>query len=114
MKTSKRWAFVALAVVLSSLSIAATAQSPRLVWRVGEFNDSSGEFRSQDIDYANPKSDPVYIVGKSTDQDWLRFQPGPANGMTGARLHPFTIRFNLKEQPRGVYRLKITILYETP
>ncbi|HEU5402083.1 MAG TPA: polysaccharide lyase family protein [Terriglobales bacterium] len=114
MKTSKRWAFVALAVVLSSLSIAATAQSPRLVWRVGEFNDSSGEFRSQDIEYANPKSDPVYIVGKSTDQDWLRFQPGPANGMTGARLHPFTIRFNLKEQPRGVYRLKIAILYETP
>ncbi len=84
------------------------------MWRIGEFNDSSGEFRSRDIDYASPKSDVVYVVGKSTDQDWLRFQPGPANGMTGGRLHPFTIRFTLKDQPRGVYRLKIAMLYETP
>ncbi|MDT8070267.1 MAG: polysaccharide lyase family protein [Terriglobia bacterium] len=116
MKTPKSWALLAVAVVLSSFSLRAGAQESgsQLVWRVGEFNDSSGEFRSQGIDYANPKNDPVYIVGKSTDQDWLRFQPGPANGMTGGRLHPFTIRFNLKAEPRGVYLLKIAMLYETP
>src|SRR5882672_11974431 len=76
-----------------------------VLWRIGTFNASSGEFRSQDIDYADPKSDVTYIVGKSSDHDWLRFQPGPANGMTGAKLHPFTIRFNLAEPPKGVYRL---------
>jgi len=115
MKTLQRWAVAALAVALSS-SFYANAQNSnsRMVWRIGEFNDSSGEFRSQDIDYSNPKSDPVYVVGKSTVQDWLRFQPGPANGMTGGRLHPFTIRFDLKDEPRGVYRLKIAMLYETP
>jgi len=85
-----------------------------VLWRIGTFNASSGEFRSQDIDYADPKSDPVYVVGKSGDHDWLRFQPGPANGMTGGRLHPFTIRFDLAEPPKGLYRLKLAVLYETP
>ena len=86
----------------------------RVLWRIGTFNASSGEFRSQDIDYADPKSDPVYVVGKSSEHDWLRFQPGPANGMTGGRLHPFTIQFNLAEPPKGLYRLKLAVLYETP
>ena len=86
----------------------------QVLWRIGSFNASSGEFRSQDIDYADPKSDPVFVVGKSGDYDWLRFQPGPANGMTGGRLHPFKIRFDLAEPPKGLYRLKIAVLYETP
>src|SRR6476620_6453177 len=105
----------ALIVALTSLSLFAKTQDvpSTLVWRIGEFNASSGEFRSQDIDYANPKSDPVYVVGKSTNQDWLRFQPGPANGMTGGRVHPFTIKFNLPSQPKGIFRLKIAMLYET-
>ena len=100
--------------ILISCTLYSGAQNPQsnVVWRIGEFNASSGEFRSQDIDYA--KSDLTYEVGKSSAKDWWRFQPGPANGMTGGRLHPFTIRFDLPGQPRGVYRLKIAMLYETP
>jgi alpha-mannosidase len=87
----------------------------RTLWKIGNFDASSGEFRSQGIDYTDPKSDPVFVVGKSGNQDWYRFQPGPANGMSGARLHPFTIRFSLTSaSPRAVYRLKIAMLYETP
>ena len=86
-----------------------------LIWRIGTFDYSSNEFRSQGIDYADPKQDPVYRVGHSKDsEDWWRFQPGPANGMTGGREHPFTVLFDIKQPPRGVYRLTIAVLYETP
>ncbi len=85
------------------------------VWRIGVFDHSSNEFRSQGINFSDPKQDPVYHVGQSKDsEDWQRFQPGPANGMAGGREHPFTVVFNLRDAPRGVYRLKIAMLYETP
>src|SRR4029077_17973463 len=72
------------------------------------------EFRAQDIPYADPKSDPAFVVGKSKDQDWYRFQPGPANGITDGRYHPSTVQFSLAESPQGVYYLRIAVLYETP
>lgn len=114
-----RLKLIAMAVTASMLCSLPRSQAqgpPRgqVLWRIGTFNASSGEFRSQDIDYADPKSDVNYVVGKSGDQDWLRFQPGPANGMTGARLHPFTIHFSLTDSPKGIYRLKVAVLYETP
>ena len=93
---------------------ASQTKASKTLWRIGIFNASSGEFRSQDIDYTDPKSDPVYVVGKSSEHDWLRFQPGPANGMTGGRLHPFTIQFSLSDQPRGVFRFHLAVLNETP
>jgi len=110
--TLRKLALYAAASLL--LCGAAHAATPSTVWRIGTFNDSSGEFRSQDIDYASPASDPVYRVGSSTVKDWLRFQPGPANGLAGGRLHPFTVLFDLKNHPRGVYSLKLAMLYETP
>lgn len=101
------------------LAIVATASAPAfaaevLVWRIGTFDYSSSEFRSEGINYSDTRQDPVYRVGESDSNDWWRFQPGPANGMTGGRAHPFTILFNLRDKPSGVYRLTIAILYETP
>ena len=101
-------------LLMMAMLPAVAHSAERTLWKIGNFDASSGEFRSQGIDYTDPKSDPVFVVGKSGNQDWYRFQPGPANGMTGARLHPFTIRFSLTSAPRGVYRLKIAMLYETP
>ena len=87
----------------------------KIIWEIGKLDASSGEFRSQGIDYSKKESDAVYRVGKSKDsEDWPRFQPGPANGMAGGRVHPFTILFTLPEKPAGVYRLTVGILYETP
>jgi hypothetical protein len=104
------------AFLLFALSMSVTASGQeQSVWKIGVFNYSSSEFRNHDvINYADPKSDPVYVVGKSTEQDWYRFQPGPANGMTGGRFHPFTIKFKLPSAPTGVYRLKVGMLYEMP
>lgn len=93
---------------------ACSAAQPHVLWQIGKFDDSSQEFRSQDIDYGSPSSDLIYTVGVNRDSDWIRFQPGPANAETGGRLHPFTVRFALDQQPRGLYQLRVAILYETP
>ncbi|MGA8867257.1 MAG: polysaccharide lyase family protein [Candidatus Sulfotelmatobacter sp.] len=101
-------------LMMAMLLPAVAYSAERTLWKIGEFDASSGEFKSQGIDYANPKSDPVFVVGHSDNKDWYRFQPGPANGITGGRVHPFTIRFSLNTAPHGVYHLKIAMLYETP
>ena len=102
------------ALCMAVMLPAAANATEKTLWKIGTFDGSSGEFKSQDINYADPKSDPVFVVGESRDKDWYRFQPGPANGMAGGRLHPFTVKFALKDTPRGAYHLKIAILYETP
>src|SRR5580700_1413369 len=96
----KTWAGLLLTALLSPLYGLAQDHP---VWKIGTFDYSSGEFRSVGIDYTDPKSNLVFVVGQNRDKDWYRFQPGPANGVTGGRLHPFTIRFSLKDSPRGVY-----------
>lgn len=102
--------------MLAIASISGLAQEQEgTIWQIGTFDRASGEFRSSSANYADPKSDPVYRVGQSKDnEDWQRFQPGNANGMAGGREHPFTILFDLTAPPSGVFRLKVAILYETP
>ena len=114
MKNMNRVIGSALVIAALILPMTANAQEQAL-WKIGVFNQSSGEFRSEGgIDYADPKSDPVFVVGQNKDADWYRFQPGPANGMTGGRLHPFIVKFAINDAPHGVYHLKIAMLYETP
>lgn len=103
--------FVGVLVAASTPALA----TEQMVWRIGAFDGSSAEFRIEGIDYSDPKQDPVYRVGESKDsEDWQRFQPGPANGLAGGREHPFTILFTIADEPRGVYHLRIAMLYETP
>jgi alpha-mannosidase len=109
-----RWSLIALCLGVAVSPAALRAQETEL-WHIGVFDRSSNEFRNEGIDYADPKSDAVYRIGQSVEaRDWPRFQPGPANGMAGGRLHPFTIVFDLAETPRGAYRLTVATLYETP
>jgi len=111
----KKIANAALAAILAGVSFPTLVYATdKTLWTIGIFDGSSAEFKSEGINYADAKSDPAFIVGRSTDKDWYRFQPGPANGIAGGRLHPFTIKFTLNDAPRGVYRLKLAILYETP
>ena len=112
--TGLRWPALAGLLATALLCPPRGLAADRLVWTIGSFDYSSGEFRSQDINYADPKRDPVFVIGQSHDQDWYRFQPGPANGTTGGRRHPFTIKFSLNPAPRGVYYLRIAMLYEMP
>ncbi|MEO7029515.1 MAG: polysaccharide lyase family protein [Acidobacteriaceae bacterium] len=103
-------------LVLASWPALACAQTQKhTVWQIGNFDDSSREFHdSFGVDYSKPASNVDYTIGKSTLSNWLRFQPGNANGLAGGRLHPFRIHFTLPQQPRGTYMLKLAMLYETP
>ncbi|MHB1937729.1 MAG: polysaccharide lyase family protein [Acidobacteriaceae bacterium] len=93
----------------------ATNTAVSTLWQIGTFDHSSGEFHSSfGVDYAKPSSDVDFIVGTSTDSDWLRFQPGPANGLAGGRLHPFRIHFSLSKPVTGEYALRVAVLFETP
>ncbi|MGB8479673.1 MAG: polysaccharide lyase family protein [Acidobacteriaceae bacterium] len=101
--------------------MAAKAPSPAeaggvaTLWQIGRFDHSSGEFHSSfGVDYAKLSSDVDFVVGKSTDRDWLRFQPGPANGLAGGRLHPFRIHFTLATSETKGDVLHVAVLYETP
>ncbi len=104
-----------IAALLMMCGLVAPAFSQQhVLWQIGKFDDSSQEFRSQGIDYSDPRSDVIYTIGKSSDSDWPRFQPGPANAIAGGRVHPFSINFTLPDEPRGLYQLRIAMLYETP
>jgi alpha-mannosidase len=115
MKPSSTFRMIVFVLAALAMGSRPAWTSETLIWRIGTLDYSSNEFRSQGIDYSDPKQDPLYHVGQSKDsEDWWRFQPGPANGMTGGREHPFTVLFDLKQPPSGVYRLTIAVLYETP
>ncbi len=100
-------------LTLCGFTISACAQQ-RILWQIGEFNYSSQEFRTEGVNYNSPKSNVVYTLGKSHAKDWLGFQPGPVNAIAGGRLHPYRVDFALQQTPRGLYQLRIGILYEMP
>ena len=100
-------------LVLTMLTALAHSEEKTL-WRIGPLDKSSGEFKSQGIDFPDPKSDLVFVVGQSDNRYWYRFSSQARPWMTGHVCTPFKIRFLLPNIPRGVYRLKIAILYETP
>ncbi|MBI3416458.1 MAG: hypothetical protein HY043_14275 [Verrucomicrobia bacterium] len=108
-------------VLLIWVHFASTAwlSSAETLWQIGIFDESSAEFSSindpvtgqRRIDYADPKQDPVFVVGRSTPaRDWFSFQPGSANGGAGYRSHPFMIRFDLPEAPHGRFMLRLSLL----
>ncbi|HUY13797.1 MAG TPA: polysaccharide lyase family protein [Terriglobia bacterium] len=95
-------------VTLAGFSPSADAV-PRVLWRIGRFDLSSGEFNQ-----SSATGKVVYIVGQSTPKaDWPAFQAGSANGKAGDRLHPYTIQFDLGQPPKGLCVLKIGMLVQT-
>jgi len=92
----------------------------RVVWQIGKFDQSSGEFNNGPVRppvfaAGHPKTDVLYIVGKSNPAtDWPAFQPGSSNGNAGSRPHPYTIQFDLPQAPQGLYTLRVALLVETP
>jgi hypothetical protein len=97
-------------LLLFSFPSGVQAGSQKL-WQVGTFDESSQEFKAGGIDYSKPAQDPVFTVGKSDPaKDWYAYQPGSGNGMAGFRPHPFTVKFDLPNAPKGVFSLKAGLL----
>ncbi|MGO8731718.1 MAG: polysaccharide lyase family protein [Terriglobia bacterium] len=101
-----------LIFLLLFFSISARVQAgSQKLWQVGTFDESSQEFKAGGIDYSNSAQDPVFTVGKSDPaKDWYAFQPGSGNGQAGFRPHPFTIKFDLPNLPKGVFSLRAGLL----
>jgi hypothetical protein len=98
------------------------AAAAETVWQIGVFDESSAEFKGHTnpagkltFDYSSTADDLTFIVGKSdAAKDWLPFQPGTSNGRAGYRRHPFTIQFDLRENPSGAYALDLSLLAYSP
>jgi hypothetical protein len=53
----------------------------------------------------------LFEVGRSDPSpDWPFIQPGPVDAWAGNREHPFTVRFHLDAEPRGVFTLRLGIV----
>ena len=107
-----------LVIVICSCRCAGAASKG--VWQIGKFDQSSGEFNHGEVRppvlaAGHPKTDVLYIVGKSNPAtDWPAYQPGSSNGNAGFRPHPYTIQFDLPQAPQGLYTLRVALLVETP
>jgi len=101
------------AVSASAAFGAETAET--VVWQIGQPDRSykelaiAGDYPSYVRKFmAGPV---VYEVGKSTPAaDWPFIHPGPADSWAGGNLHPRTVRFQLADEPRGVFRLRIELV----
>lgn len=95
------------------LAAACAAASERVVWQIGASDRNYREFAiaGSYSAYASRfgATPPVFVVGKSAPaRDWPFIQPGPTDRCAYSRRHPFTIRFDLADEPRGVFRRRAT------
>ena len=102
----------AAAILLTAASVASGAET--VVWQIGKPDRSYKEFAIAG-DYpsyarkflAKPV---VFEVGRSDPAaDWPFIQPGPVDSWAQSRLHPRTIRFQMADQPQGVFKLRIEL-----
>ncbi|MGH9407195.1 MAG: polysaccharide lyase family protein [Terriglobia bacterium] len=109
-----RFSRAALAWVLSACCVAlaggASGAGARVVWQIGQFDQSSHEFNGN-VDLRNASVNPVYVVGQSVPaRDWPAYQPGTQNPAAGGRAHPYTILFQLAGRPKGDFRAKVAVI----
>jgi alpha-mannosidase len=108
-----------LVVIMTGFCQCAQAAAT-VVWQIGKFDKSSMEFKLHAAPAPKPgagqaQTDSVYVIGKSkAETDWPAFQPGSSNGISGYRVHPYAIQFELPSAPRGLYTLKVALLVESP
>ena len=88
-----------------TFAVCAGAQEGRRVWQIGEFNSSSDEFGAQAPGPFDAAKGRAKEWG-ATQQAVLAAQAGPA----AARV----VRFELNEEPRGAYRLRLGLILATP
>jgi len=105
------------ALALAAFLLAATTASAaeQTVWQIGKPDHSYAEFAIAGDYHAYEakvgQKPVVFEVGKSeAARDWPFIQPGPADPWAGGREHPFTIRFALEAEPRGIFTLRIELV----
>ena len=100
------------AVFCLGLAASTAAASEKVVWQIGKPDRDWHEFAIAGNYPAYEKSfgakPPVFEIGKSNPaRDWPFIHPGPTDSWAGSRVHPWTIRFQLPEPPRGAFTLRV-------
>lgn len=89
------------------VSSQAALAAPKILWQIGAFDGSSGEFARPTIPAGQ-----VFEIGRSQTKDWgfrqRAMEAGKETSQSGE-----AIEFALPNTPVGVYRLKIGLIAET-
>lgn len=93
-------------LLLLILSAGAFAQE-RVIWKIGDFNDTAFEF-SVDPNSAGR----VYVVPTGKSSDWAGSQQAVLSGKTDD-AKAGKIRFDLPDAPRGIITLKLGLIVKT-
>jgi hypothetical protein len=85
------------------------------VWQIGKVDQDYAEFalagNYNDYQARFPQGNLLFEIGKSDPaRDWPYIQPGTLDAWAGAGPHSRTIRFELKDAPRGVYTLRVDLV----
>jgi hypothetical protein len=84
----------------------------RVLWQIGKVDYSTLEF-NQNWDFS-ARGEPKFSPETSDSaKDWSAFQPGSEDESSGSRPHPFSVAFQLKTPPTGVFRLNIDLLIKS-
>ena len=95
------WAFV----LTFALAPCAGAQGERPLWQIGEFNGSADEFGAQ--------APGAFDAAAGRPKEWGATQQAVVEAGADAAAAR-RIRFDLAEEPRGLYRLRLGLIMTTP
>src|SRR4051812_27414290 len=96
--------YLSALILTFAFALGARAQS-RVVWQIGEFNDSSDEFGAQ--------AEGVFDAASGQAKSWGATQQAVVESKADASAAR-RIRFELGEAPGGVYTLKLGLIMGTP
>ncbi|MCP9494879.1 MAG: polysaccharide lyase family protein [Pyrinomonadaceae bacterium MAG19_C2-C3] len=95
------------AFLLSLIMFAGASAQERVVWQIGDFNNTSFEFSSDPVPTGR-----VYVVPQSQPKEWAGSQSAVLPDKAGEAM-PGRIRFELPNVPRGMFTLKLGLIVKT-
>jgi alpha-mannosidase len=97
--------YLSALVLAFAFALGVRAQGRATVWQIGEFNSSSYEFGSQAAG--------AFDVASGTPKSWGATQQAVVESKADGRAAR-RIRFEMREAPSGVYRLKLGLILNSP
>ena len=102
-------------VILAILALALSANAEEhVVWQIGDFDNSYDEFgvpHDYSAYWGQFRRNRTFRIGQSDPKaNWPFIHPGPNDAWVRHREQPFTIVFNLPEQPAGTFTLTIDLV----
>src|SRR3954447_20664673 len=97
--------YLSALVLAFAFALGVRAQERATVWQVGEFDSSAGEFGSQPAG--------AFDVATGTPKSWGATQQAVVESNADASAAR-RIRFELAEEPGGVYTLKLGLILTSP